>query len=157
MVGKAALTGQANGEGVVEGWRDEWQALWTPAQPNIAPGDTVVAAAAGWTKQVSPVGQITAQADPESETIAGAIQAPGFSQPLRVRCDVWEDGGPPGVDASAFADPNGGSFVCDFRQVGGNLRFGDTVAVRYYEPDSDQVIHSFRVQAMTYLPLIQRR
>ena len=85
------------------------------------------------------------------------IQAPGFSQPLRVRCDVWEDGGPPGVDASAFADPNGGSFVCDFRQVGGNLRFGDTVAVRYYEPDSDQVIHSFRVQAMTYLPLIQRR
>mgnify|MGYP000878695950 CR=1 FL=1 len=157
VAGKAALTGQANGEGVVEGWRDEWQALWTPAQPNIAPGDTVAAAAAGWTKQVSPVGQIAAQADPASETIAGVIQAPGFSQPLRVRCDVWEDDGPPGVDAAAFADPNGGSFACDFRQVGGNLRFGDTVAVRYYEPDSDQVIHSFRVQAQTYLPVIQRR
>lgn len=75
-----------------------------------------------------------------------------------MRCDVWEDEGPPGVNAvPAFVSPDGGSFVCDFRQVSRDLRYGDTVAIRCYEPDSDQVIHNFQMQAMTYLPLINRQ
>ena len=157
VVGKATLTGQVDASGRVEGWSDEWQALWRPAQPDIMPGDTVIATAAGWTKQVNPVGWLIAQADPASDSIVGAIHASGFSENLRVRCNVWEDEGPPGVNAvPAFVSPDGGSFVCDFRQVGGELRYGDTVAVRYYEPDSDQVIHNFRVQARAFLPLINR-
>jgi len=56
-------------------------------------------------------------------------------QTLNVRCDVWVQNGPNGIDTTA--DPNGGSYSCDF---GGawDILPGQDVAVMYIEPDRDR-------------------
>ena len=107
--------------------------------PDIQPGDKVYGSVVGATAEINPVGSISTTADEVENTVSGELDANWFAGPLAVYCDVWEDSGPPSVIKSV--DPDGGSFVCDFDDVGWNLQKGQTVAVRYFEPDGDSVIN----------------
>ena len=139
VTGKAVQAGQADSNGdFYTHWAPQ---AWVPNPPNIQPGDVIVVAAAGFESEVDPVGTIDGALDVEENTVAGSISAPWFSQPLRVRCEVWVENGPPGIETEA--DPDGGSYACDFDDVGWDLAPGQDVAVRYYEPDGDAVINVF--------------
>jgi uncharacterized repeat protein (TIGR01451 family) len=132
---KATLAGQADETGHFGSW--DWP--WDPQQPDIAVGDTVLAAAAGLTATVDPVGEIDATTDTTIDTVYGAIHAPWFSPlTLTVRCEIWQENGPsieiPNVDA------DGGTYLCDFTGQW-DIGPGDMVAVRYIEPDGDTVIN----------------
>ncbi len=132
---KATATGQADGGGWfgTHGWP------WDPQQPNIAVGDTILAAAAGLTTTIDPIGAIDATTDTSADTVYGAIHAPWFSPlTLTVRCEIWQENGPsieiPGVDA------DGGEYLCDFAGQW-DIQPWEMVAVRYIEPDGDTVIN----------------
>jgi hypothetical protein len=155
VAGKATLAGQADFRGELRGWEQQWLDKWQPGQPDITPGDTVNATAAGWTKSVTPVGTIAAVANPALDTVLGKVNHSAFTEDLRTRCSVWQDNGPPDVDAvPPFVSPNGGSFSCEFSGVDWDVQPGQRVAVRVFEPDSDQFIHSFTVQPPLYLPML---
>jgi hypothetical protein len=157
VAGKATLTGQADARGELRGWEQQWMEQWQPSPPDITPGDTVNATAAGWTKSVAPVGTIAAVANPASDNVLGKITHSAFTEDLRVRCSVWQDDSPPDADAvPPFVSPAGGSFVCDFNAVGWDVKQDQTVAVRVYEPDSDQFIHNFPARPPVFLPLVLR-
>jgi hypothetical protein len=157
VAGKATLTGQADGGGELRGWEQEWIDKWQPGPPDITPGDTVNATAAGWTKSVAPVGVIAAAANPARDTVLGKVYDSAYTQALRVRCGVWEENGPDVEAVPQFVSPAGGSFVCDFSPVGWDLQADQTVAVRAYEPDSDQFIHTFKALPPLYLPVLLRQ
>jgi ABC-type sugar transport system substrate-binding protein/maltose-binding protein MalE len=125
----------------------------TIVQPDIQPGDQVTVEAAGSAATVNLVGTISGAANAGSDTVAGTIRA-AFSEPLRVRCEVWVDEGPDGIETTA--DPDGGSYSCDFGAAGWDLRSGQEVAVRYFEPDGDSVINIFQTPWRAFLPLVLR-
>ena len=136
---KATLSGDANGDG----WFGSHQWPWDPGQPDIAPGDTLEVAAAGLTTTVDPVGSIEGTLDVDADTIEGSIHAPWLAPDLiSGRCEVWVENGPDGVEFTDL-DPDGGSYSCDFSSVGWDLQPGQMVAVRYIEPDGDNVINIF--------------
>ena len=111
---------------------------WFSAQcPDIQPGDRVEVFAAGIENEVNPVGIISGLLDEAENTVTGNLDADWFAGSLVVRCGVWVESGPAAIDTTA--DTNGGSFSCDFDDVGWDLLRGDTVAVSYFEPDGDQV------------------
>jgi hypothetical protein len=138
VAGKATLHGQAYADGGFGTW--DWS--WLPANPDIQPGDVVTVTAAGYVASINPVGTITGVADDVENTVSGTINAPWFDVPLRVRCEVWVDNGPPSIYTEA--DPDGGSYLCDFDDVGFDLQTSQDVAVRYYEPDGNRVINVFQ-------------
>jgi len=140
----ATVSGQAD-EG---GWFSSDYGSWDPGRPNIAPGDMVVVAAAGLTAAIDPIGSIEGALDVDENTIVGSIHAPWFSPtPLIVRCEVWIENGPPGIEIPDI-DADGGSYSCDFDDVGWDLQPGQTVAVRYVEPDGDTVINIFETPTL---------
>jgi uncharacterized repeat protein (TIGR01451 family) len=57
---------------------------------------------------------------------------------LDVRCDIWNVAEPP-TAITPTVDPDGGSYLCDFDDVGWDLDWGQMVAVMYSEPDGDRV------------------
>jgi hypothetical protein len=144
VVGKATLEAQADGNGDLYTYRVNDQ--WVPAPPDIQPGDTVHVEAAGYEADVDPVGTIDGVVDVDADTIAGTLNAPWFTEPLHVRCEVWMEGGP-GIDVWDV-DPDGGSFLCDLGAAGWDLRPGDGLALRYFEPDGNGVINAFNVPAL---------
>ncbi len=130
---KAVASGQADEWGNF----GSWGMSWDPGQPNIAVGDVVVAAAAGLTTAVDPIGAIDATMDTAADTVYGAIHVPWFVT-VTVRCEIWQENGPsieiPGVDA------DGGEYACDFTGQW-DIQPWEMVAVRYLEPDGDTVIN----------------
>jgi uncharacterized repeat protein (TIGR01451 family) len=118
---------------------------WLTGRPDIQPWDWVYARADdGYTHSIQ-VGDITGDVDVDENTISGTITA-DFTQTLYVRCEVWVENGPDGIDTTA--EPDGGSYFCDFDDVGWDLLPGQTVSVRYHEPDdNDAVINTFREPA----------
>ncbi|MCA9973238.1 MAG: hypothetical protein KC425_23630 [Anaerolineales bacterium] len=109
-----------------------------PDCPDLAVGDGIVAAAAGITATVDPIGEITGSLDDAANTVSGMLTAP-FSGTLAVWCEVWVPNGPPAIQTTA--DAGGGAYQCDFDDVGWDLAPGQDVAVSYYEPDGDRVIN----------------
>ena len=150
VAGKATLQGQADAGGRIN--TGELQDAWLPGPPDIAPGDSIAVSAAGYDATVDPVGTITGAVDITANTVAGTIHAGWFEEALYVRCEVWTENGPPGVETQA--EPDGGSYTCDFGAMGWHLSPGQHVAVRYGEPDGDHVINVFQAPACTYLPLV---
>jgi len=142
------LVSQANKDGIFEGW--DYGDLWLPDQPDIRPGNTVSVESLGLTAAVNPVGTINGAADVWENTVVGTVLAPWFSQDLELQCNVWEDGGPSIIET---VNPKGGSYECYFDDVGWDLESGHQVAVYYYEPDGDAVIHVFS-QHLLRLPLV---
>jgi len=89
---------------------------------------------------VDPVGSISAELDADTDVVAGTVHASWLAGPVAVRCAVWEDPAPAPIDTTA--DPDGGTFTCDFgSDRGWDLHPREMVAVMYYEPDGDSVIN----------------
>jgi uncharacterized repeat protein (TIGR01451 family) len=118
---------------------------WLTGRPDIQPWDWVYARADDGYTHALEAGDITGNLDIGENTVEGTMTA-NFAQTLSVRCEVWVENGPDGIDTTA--EPNGGSYSCDFDDVGWDLLPGQTVSVRYYEPDdNDAVVNTFREPA----------
>ena len=131
---EAVVTANEAGDYFVE--CDDWFSGWCP---DIQPGDLIEVWSSGLLEVVDPVGIITGKLDSANNTVDGILMAEGYTGTLNVSCEVWADPGPSPI--YKLADANGGSFSCDFDDVGWDFERGDIVAVRYYEPDGDQVIN----------------
>jgi len=129
----AVITAEPSGDFFVD--CDDW---FSGECPEIVPGDYVLAWAEG-VKRVVQVGAITGVPDEVEETVSGVLGSEWFSGALDVRCEVWEASGPSPVDTTAGTA--GGSFTCNFQSVNWDLQRGQTIVVRYYEPDGDSVIN----------------
>ena len=113
---------------------------WFSGQcPDIQPGDRVMVGAEGMLNEVSPVGSISGKLDAVENTVSGELNADWFPGSLEVRCEIWENPEPPPIVRSV--DTNGGTFTCDFDDVGWDLEHGQTVALWYIEPDGDGVVN----------------
>ncbi len=136
---KATVSGEADGSGEFRTW--EWG--WDPEQPSFEPGDVVTATNGTATTTVDPIGTIDGVLDVDNDTFSGTLNAAWFDPlTLTVRCEVWVENGPPGIEVSGVA-ADGGGFTCDFSDVGWDVERGQDVAVRYVEPDGDSVINIF--------------
>lgn len=132
---KATISGTSDALGTYRSW--EHNEAWSPARPDILPGDTVTATAGAFSASIAPVGEIRAQAYADRDTIEGTIQAPSLAPAsLTVLCEVWTEPSTIAVDRGVAAD--GGAFQCDF---GGqaDLVGGLGGRVAYLEPDGDMV------------------
>jgi len=105
--------------------------------PDIGPGDSVVAWVVGATAEITTVGSIQGEVDTDSNVVTGTLHANWLPNPTNVQCEIWTESGPV---VGATADPNGGSFTCDFTGLWDLQKF-DPIAVRYFEPDGDSVIN----------------
>ncbi|MFN2228748.1 MAG: hypothetical protein ACK2VA_03170, partial [Anaerolineae bacterium] len=115
-------------------------ANWSSGQcPDIQPGDHVTVTVPEGLATVDPVGSITGTLNAAENTVAGMLQAEWLPNPTEVRCEVWVEFGPTPITATV--DPDGGTFTCDFDDVGWDLAPPQTVAIMYVEPDGDIVIN----------------
>jgi uncharacterized repeat protein (TIGR01451 family) len=76
--------------------------------------------------------------DAVSDHVTGTLNVEGFAGPLDVGCVVLED---PFPEITTTADPNGGTFPCNFAGTW-DLQRGQTVMVNYVEPDGDMVMNN---------------
>lgn len=130
------------------GWFGTHQWPWYPNNPNLVPGDNIQVSVAGTTETVNPVGTIHGDLDFDANTVSGSIEAPWFSPTLlNMLCEVWVENGPPGIEV-ADVSPDGGTYFCDFSTVGWDLQPGQSIAVRYFEPDGDSIINIFEAPWM---------
>jgi hypothetical protein len=134
---------------------------WSPAEPEIRPGDMVsFQADDGYENQIR-VGGIYGIVDLDDDTVTGPIHASWFDQTLAVSCWVdWLHGrqssaAPDGSVpyAGDFQDPAGGSLW--------DIGPDDNLAVTYWEPDGDVVYRRMRASQgalppCLYLPLTLR-
>ena len=133
---KAEVTGMTN----EDGWFASYEWSWTPDFPSIVPGDIVNVSIAGVPAGEVEVGEVESDLDFDDDIVSGKIHAPWLSPTLvQVRCEIWEDGGPEGIQLTDV-DPDGGSFTCDFSTKGWDLKPDQMIAVRYIQPDGHEVI-----------------
>ena len=139
---------------------------WSPAVPDIQPGDwAFFRSDDGYTSQLK-AGTIFANIDVANDTITGPIYASWLDQPLEVWCGpqtMW-----PPEWRSSSANPDGSQpYACDFTDATGGLfpwdvQPDDTLMVRYYEQDHDEVIRTLKASTGApphfgiYLPLLAR-
>lgn len=141
VAGKGTLEATTDSWG--EMYSQNWENDWSLGRPELEPGDIVTATAIGKTAAINPVPIINGQVDIDEDTVSGSIEAPWFApQTLTVRCEVWIENGPDGVEVQGVA-ADGGEYTCDFDDVGWDLEYQHTVAVMLFEPDGDQVINIF--------------
>lgn len=144
LAGKATVSGMTDEDGHFISF--DWP--WIPENPGIVPGDIVTASLAGSILAINPVGSISGLLDFEADTVSGSVNAPWLSPAaVNVRCEVWEEDGPDGIEI-ADVDPDGGSYSCDFSTVDWDLQTSHTVAVRYEQPDGNQVINVFEAPSV---------
>ncbi len=136
--GEYTCTATADGEGQFYSF---WSECWSPGHPDLQPGQSVTVSAAGAVATVDPVGAITGIVDADENTLSGTVTASPWTGLLNYQCEVWVENGPTGIDGTV--DPAGGSYACDFDDVGWDLQAGQTVVLRYFEPDGDSVINTF--------------
>jgi hypothetical protein len=110
---------------------------WAPSQPDIQPGDWVYAVLDNGYSAAVQVGTINAAVDADNDVVSGALDVPWFSEGLPVRCEIHEENAP-GIEIQNV-DPQGGAFFCDFGGMW-DIQPGQNVAVRYAEPDGNQVM-----------------
>ncbi len=138
VAGKDWITGMTDGGGEFRSWDWNWG---NNKPPDILPGDSIFAVAPGANTEINPVGTIQGVLDLENDTIAGTINAPFGTLTLTVRCELWA-GDKPSIELTGIP-ADGGSYTCDFGAAGWDIKYGQQVAVMYYEPDGDQVINVF--------------
>jgi len=114
---------------------EDWSAGWCP---DIVPGDKVFVSTASISGEINPIGAILIDSLIASiNTVSGTLEVDAFpSTQLDVTCEIWEEFGPM---LATKAQADGGEFTCDFTGIW-DIQPDDMVAVRYYEPDGDQVI-----------------
>ena len=122
---------------------------WSDPFLDIQPGDWVhFRADTGFSNSVH-VGTITARLNPDANTVAGTITAPGFVEMLKGYAGIWGS-----MWRTFTMDPNGGSYFVDFSPD--DLTPGMEITVGYEEPDKDAVANVFRAPWLVCLPLIVR-
>ena len=136
-IGSTTCQGEADSNGNF--WIDT--KACSPGQPDIEPGDVVTAHTTDYTAAVDPVGTIQGTVDLAADTVSGHITVPGYTDPLRARCEVWTENGPPGIEF--MVNPAGSDYTCDFGAMGFDLKPDHQVVVRYFEPDGDSAMNSF--------------
>lgn len=125
-----------------DGRFESGQGTWTPDQPHIKPGDIISAWVDSEILGVVEVGEIESVFDFDADVVAGTINAPSLGSALvDVRCDIWEEVNPGEVKIEDVA-ADGGSYTCDFKTVGWDLKPDQTVAVSYKQPDGHEVINN---------------
>jgi uncharacterized repeat protein (TIGR01451 family) len=143
VAGKDWITGMTNGAGEFTTLDWTWNNIYPP---DILPGDIITAVVPGITTGINPVGTVDGALNMNTDTIAGEIDAPFGATPLTVRCEVWE---PPYLSIVVPGVPaNGGSYSCDFSELGWDFQPGQKVSVVYIEPDADEVMNVFEVPWM---------
>ncbi len=111
---------------------------WWPERPDIDAGDWVHGAMSnGFTNSVH-VGSIDGVINVDSDLVTMTLNASDFTQILEGGCSV--DNGP-GTNFSI--DPNNGTYVCDFADMGWDIVPGENIWLTYREPDQDQVLNVF--------------
>ena len=113
-------------------------------RPDMAPGDAVEAENldTGATAVIEQVGEIrVSMLNEDTDRVEATLLAPWFTDPLTVLCEVWLESGTGPDPIHVYVDPDGGSVVCDWTSVGWDLQRGQMVALRYFEPDGDNVIN----------------
>jgi hypothetical protein len=138
---------------------------WSPAEPDIQPGDWVYYHSDdGYENQVR-VGTIYGSVDVEDDSVAGPIYAPWLNQTLAVWCHpqtFW-----PYIYRKSSAEPDGSvPYFCEWQTpVSGldpwDIQPDDWVMVHYTEPDGDQVYRMMIASEgappiRIYLPALRR-
>ncbi|MFX1355212.1 MAG: hypothetical protein ACFFGP_14755, partial [Promethearchaeota archaeon] len=137
---------------------------WSPAEPDIQPGDWVYYQSDdGYENQVR-VGSIFGTVDVENDSVTGPIFASWMTETLEVWChppSKW----PPEYRQSS-AEPDGSvPYFCEWQDPGGgevwDIQPDDQVMVHYVEPDQDQVYRMMIASEgaplhVIYLPLVLR-
>ena len=137
-------TGNVPWWGGQTGFSTNWQG-WQGGQPDIQEGDWVYGALDNGQTTSVRIGTINGGLDTAADIVSGTINVPWFTGLLRLRCEVWVDYGPPGIEL--MVDANHGSYLCDFSNVGWDLKPGQDVAVTYVGLDSNDVINVFQEPA----------
>lgn len=136
--GSVKATGIATSDGI--GYFLVGGGDWSPNSPDIQPGDRITATITGASATVNPVGSIPAELDADTDVVTGSVHASWITGPVDVRCAVWEEPAPAPINTTA--DPDGGTFTCDFgSDRSWDLQPRQMVAVMYYELDGDRVIN----------------
>ena len=138
------VTGPIPWWGGQSGFSTNYNVLWSGQHPDIQPGDWVHAAMSDGQTGAVRIGVINGTLDIDNDTISGDIHAPWFSDPLEGGCGVWVHNGP---GMGFMVDPDGGSYFCDFGDMGWDLQPGQMVGVDYRQPDGHQVINVFEEPA----------
>jgi hypothetical protein len=154
------------GHGFMPNWMGGDCCAWSPAEPDIQPGDWVYFQSDdGYSNQVR-VGTIFGTVDVEGDSVTGPIYASWLNQTLKVWCHpqtFW-----PPVYRSSSAEPDGSvPYFCEWQTPGSeyelwDIQPDDWVMVHYTEPDGDQVYRSMIASEGAppsfpiYLPVVRR-
>ncbi|MBN1137101.1 MAG: hypothetical protein JXM73_10965 [Anaerolineae bacterium] len=131
---KATISG-VTGSG---GWYYSWEHYedWSPAEPDILPGDTVSATTPSYSTIIETVGEVEAQTHNDTDLVEGTINAPWFAPgSLSVLCRTYD---PDQFYLDRDVPADGGSFQCDFSGLV-DIVGGMGGQAGYIEPDGDMV------------------
>ena len=138
-------TGEIPYWGGETGFATHYNVTWDGVQPDLQVGDFVYLSLGNGLTDELQLGEIGGVLDVDADTLEGYLDIPWLTDPLPVDCGVWvENGSGMGV---CEIDPNGGTFTCDFTEVGFDLKPGMDVGVGYYQPDADKVYNVFNEPA----------
>ncbi len=139
---------------------------WSPAEPDIQPGDWVYYRSDDGYENEIRVGAIYGTVDLENDSVTGPIYASWLTQPLEVWCHP-ESQWPPEYRQSSAAPDGSVPYFCEWQnpssgQEPWDIQPSDQVMVHYVEPDSDQVYRMMRAAEgapppVVYLPLVVRQ
>lgn len=118
---------------------------WQPMQPDLAPGDWVLADMDNGKRAAVQIGQITGAVDVDADSIAGAVNAPWLLPgPLTVYCRGWDAPGAP--DKQDSVTPDGlDPYTCAWNPTSEwDVGPGQDLAVSYYAPEGHEVIAVFQ-------------
>jgi uncharacterized repeat protein (TIGR01451 family) len=138
------ITGLIPWWGNQSGFSTNYNLPWAPPNPDLQPDDWVTVLADNGLSSSTRLGVITGALDIENDTVSGNMYAPWFTQTLWGDCGIWEQNGP-GTDF--YVDPNGGSYSCNFADLGWDLQPGQNVGVGYLGLDNNRVYNVFKEPA----------
>ena len=144
-----------------DGFRPWWSGGsccgWSPAEPDIQPGDWVYFRSDdGYQNQVR-VGEIYGTVDVGRDSVTGPIHAPWLTQTLTVGCHPQTLY--PAAHRWSSAEPDGSvSYFCEWQDPSGgelwDIQPDDRVMVHYREPDYDHVYRMMLASEGAPLPRI---
>jgi hypothetical protein len=162
---KATTTVGSTSDGFRPTWLGGDCCTWSPAEPDIQPGDWVLFQSVdGYQNQVR-AGAIYGTVDVENDSVTGPIYDAWLSQTLDVWCYPESVGGPPGWRQSS-AEPDGSvPYFCEWQNPDDgepwDIQPDDQLMVHYSEPDGDKVYRSMLASEgapvhRVYLPVVLR-
>lgn len=126
------------------------EVAWSPAPPDIHPGDHVLLLADNGYENEVKVGEINGLLDLAADTVGGTLLVPQFNRELLVEClpwGAWEAGLDDIPEKQDMAASDGSEpFLCEWGSAW-DIVPGQDVAVMYHEPDGNRVIDVYREPA----------